>query len=376
MTRSHPFAHPAGLLAVVALFAWMTPAAARAQVRDGAHLFSPAAVTSANAAIADLQRRHNKGLVVESIASVSAAHMDAAKRDPAAYFKESTADRMRTLGVNGVYVLVCMDPRYVDVRPGKETFSRGDFGAADVKRLGDTLKTDLRGGNNDQALQDAVDDVGRAYTANIQGGPPPSNARGSSPAVEGGAAVPSRSTTPTPSVPGNPSGGFRMFGLGGLICAVIGLFIIFSLVKRLFGNRSGGGGNFGGGGMAGGPNYPTGGPNYGSGPMNPGGGNRGGGFGSGLLGGLLGGAAGGYVENKFEHRNDPAGGQSAGFPTGGGGADPTSGGGGFGGGGFDSGPSDAGQAADFSGGGDFGGGGDSGGGGDAGGGGDSGGGSF
>ncbi len=365
----------ATLAAAVAPLLWLA-SAAHAQVHDEAHLLSPDAVTSANSAIQQMQQAHNKGLVYETIPKVSDENMAAAKADQAAYFKASTTNRMEKLQVNGVYVLVCMDPKYVEVRGGRETMARGDFTAADIARLSTQLKADLRGGNNDQALSDAVDTVNRAYGANITGSAPAAAAgRSAAPAPSYSSSTPA--PTPTPAASSGGMGMLGKFGLGGLLCAVVGVVIIFSLIKSAFGRRGGG---YGGGVMNQGGTYPTGGPvggpGYGGGTNMGGYGgvpqSRGSGFGGGLLGGLLGGAVGGAAVDHFEHRGDAA-------PSAGGGAlgGGDAGGGSFGGGGggFDSGPSDAGQASDVTGGGDFGGGG---GGGDAGGGGggDAGGGSF
>ena len=364
---------PLSLLAAVAVPLLLLAATAHAQVRDGAHLFSPSAASGADSAIQQMQQQHNKGLIVETIPKVSDENMAAAKANPGEYFKDATTRRMETLKVNGVYVLVCMDPKHVEVRAGKNTFARGDFTAGDIARLTSTLQGDLHSGNMDQALQDAVDGVNRSYGANIGGGSSPAAEPGTTGAATPSRSVPSGTPDRSSSGPG-VLGGLGKFSLGGLLCVGIGLVIVFSLVKRMFAGRTGGGGFGGGGNMtAGGPNYPTGGPaNYGpgyGGPTNMGGG--GGGMGRGFLGGLLGGAVGGYAADKFEHRGDPSTPAAGGGDAGGGGF-----GGGGGGGGFDAGPSDAGQAADFAGGGDFGGGGGGGDAGGGGGGGDAGGGGF
>ncbi len=370
MTPMH-FRSAAGLAVALALTAAQT---ARAEVHDNANLFSPAAVSAANDATQQMMQRHGRGLVIETFPSVPAADRAAVEQDKAGYFKRMTTERGRATGVDGVYVLICMDPRFVDLRPGKLTEQHGDFTTADVQRVSAQLKKDLGANNDDQALSDTVAGVEQAYTTNITGGRPAAGAMARQPSAGTGMAAPMPSTPQSNAPMSAPSGGFGMgkgIGLGGLICVGLGLFIIFSLVRKMF-NRGGGpgvGGGFGGGG--GGPNYPTGGPTYGGGAnygpgqqagmggMMGGGGQRSG-FGSGLLGGLLGGAVGGVAADRFEHRNDPAGGGA----VGGGGGDVGAGGFGGGGGspGFDAGPSDAGQLSDNSGGGgDFGGGGGGGG---------------
>jgi hypothetical protein len=377
MNSSHRLAPLAGWLAAVAVALCLIPAGARADVHDNAHLFTQAAVDAANATTGQFEQKYKKQFVIETFASAPADGRAALEQDKAGFFKSWMSGRAKDLKVNGVYALICMDPKYVEAGAGTETREKGIFTKADLDRLREELQTNLKAQQYDAALAGAVDLVDRTYTANIPGSvAAPSGMTPSNGAQSNG--------FPTPSMPSNDPGSIgkgSSMGIGALLCVAVGLVIIFSLVRSIFRRNQTGG--FGGGGFnaGGGPNYPTGGPNYGpgygqggfgGGMGGGGGGGGGGGIGRGFLGGLLGGAVGGYAADKFEHRNDPN-------PSGGaniGGGDAGSSGGGFGGGGgtFDSGPSDAGSGfGDAASGGDFGGGGgDSGGGG--GGGGDSGGG--
>jgi uncharacterized membrane protein YgcG len=328
-----------------------------ADVRDNAQIFSQQAVDDANRDMQNIQRTHNKQLVVETFPAVPDDQRDAQTQDPKAFFKNWMVSRAKDLKVNGVYVLICMDPKHLEVGAGKNTMARGDFTAADVDGLRQQMQGALHEKDYDKALSGAVEYVDRAFTQNIQSGNS-SNAGNSVP----------QTYTPFPqsASPGiSPGAGLS---IGSVICFAIAVVIIISLVRSIF---RGGSSGFGGGGY-----YPPGnqgmGGNYGGGMGGYGGGFGGGyggggsGFGRGFLGGLLGGALGGYAENKFEGRGNQG---NTGFF--GGGSSGGNFGGGGGGGSFDSGPSDAGQG--FGGGasgGDFGssgGGGDSGGGGGGGG---------
>ncbi len=382
MNRSHPLARLPHWLAVAAVALWLAPVAARGQVHDNAHLFGQSAVDDANTVMGRMEQQDKKQFVVETFPAVPDAQRAALQQQGnGPFFHEWMAARAKDLKVNGVYALICMDPKFIEVGAGRETKQRGIFTQADLDRLREQMQGSLKAQQYDATLSGAVDMVQRAYTANIPGAKPlgeaaerdtdfhRANAPSAMPAAAPSAMPPAGPSRSVPGLPGSTtpahSGGFGL-GLGSLICLGVAALILVSLARRVFsggGNRQGG---FGGGTMGGGgPNYPTGGPSYGAG-QGPGYGGPaaggGGGFGKGILGGLLGGAVGGYAADKFDHRND--GGASA--STGGGGG---SSGGGFGGGGgvADSGPSDAGAGfGDSSSGGDFGGGG---GGGDAGGGG-------
>jgi hypothetical protein len=350
-------------LVVVLAAVLLLPAALRADVHDNASIFSPAAVDKANTDLAAMHRRHNKDLVIETFASVPDDQKSKLQSDGKdAFFASWLSARAKELSVNGVYVLICMDPKHVQVAAGKETRARGDFTENDVKSLREHLQKSLGAKQYDQALGDAVEDVDRAYTANIAGQGPPSRA-GQTPNYN------SNNGGNYPAIPNYSPTHSTGFGtMASLICLAVGVIIIVSIIRSIFRGQSGGGyggSGFGGGGYGG--NYPPPQAGYGSGPGYGSGG--GSGFGRGFLGGLLGGALGGYAENRFEGRNDAPSNPSSQPGWG-----DTSGGGGGGGGSFDAGPSDAGGGFDSGGsGGDFGGGG---GGGDSGGGGGSSGGDF
>ena len=379
MRQSHSPARLAGAFALaIALACWLLPTTARAQVHDDAHLFGQQAVADANTVMGRMEQQDKKQFVLETFPAVpDAQKAELQQKGDKTFFHDWMAGRAKDLKVNGVYALICMDPKYVEVGAGKETKARGIFTQADLDGLRQQLQTNLKAQQNDAALTGAVDLVQRAYTANIPGARPLGEASERDTTFRN-ESTPARSNSNGPAgLPSLPGNGGRstssgLFGIGPLICVGIGVLILFGLFRSLF-NRGTPTGGFGGGGGgmmgSGGANYPTGGPTYGGNPGfggNPGmGGSGGSGFGKGFLGGLLGGAVGGYAADRFEHRNDP--GSSAGL---GGGGDGGSSGGSFGGGGgsFDSGPSDAGAGfGDSSSGGDFsgggGGGGDSGGGG-------------
>ncbi len=328
------------------------PAMVHADVKDNAAIFSKSAVDQANDAMTKLKQTHNKELVIETFAAVPDGQpvpTDAAEKK--GFFDKWAVSRGQERKVNGVYVLICMNPTHLEVKVGKNTLSRGDFTQADADTLRKQLQTSLHDKQYDQGLADAVENVDRAYTANINGAAPGATPMQQQPARTGG------NTSPLPG--GRSSSGGMGLGLGSLLCLGVAAVVIFSIIRAIFRGRSGGGYGGGPGGM-----MPPGGQNMGQGyGQGYGGaaGGGGGGFGRGILGGLLGGALGGYAENRFEHRNDPSGSGSSQAGWGDSSANAAGGGGSF-----DSGPSDAGQMGDAGSGGDFGssgggGGGDSGG---------------
>ena len=344
---------------------------ARAAVFDNAGIFSSDAVDQANTAMSAMLKAHNKTLDVETFKAVPSDQQSQVATDKARFFHDWMVKQAVAHKANGVFALVCLDPRFVEVGVGHGTQQSGDFTTADVNRVRDDMQQAFHAGNYDQGLKAATDDVNRAFTANINGSggaksgdvapmaAPASNVNGTSQSnmpADGGTSTSSSSSSAAPASTGSGFG-FGKLGIGALVCVGVAILLIISLVRSLFHRNTGGGYAV----PPRGGNYPAGGPGYGnSGPGNPGygagGASGGGGFGRGILGGLLGGAVGGYAADKFEHRNEPGGGAAGGAAGGGAPTFPESGGGG--GSSFDPGPSDAGQGfGDMSSGGDFGGGG-------------------
>jgi uncharacterized membrane protein YgcG len=342
------------MFSLIALLAMSLANVAKADVRDNAKIFSQQAVDDANRDMKQMEKRHGKQLVIETFASVPDDQKAEAEADKKAFFKKWMAERAKELKVNGVYLLICMDPKYLEVGAGTNTVKRGDFTDDDIDALRTQMQADLKSKDYDKALSNAVDSVEQTYSNNIKTPAPRNSIYRDSEYSHGNTPI-YPSATFTPRSNNNP-----LAGLGTFICLAVGVVIIFSLIKSIFRGNSGGfgGGGYGGGYTPGNQGYGQGyggGPGYGGGFGGGGfGGGGGGGFGRGFLGGLLGGAIGGYAADKFDHRNDQG---NTGF-FGGGGTDTSGGSFDSGGGGtssFDSGPSDAGQGfGDNSSGGDFG----------------------
>jgi hypothetical protein len=284
---------------------------------DDAHIFSSGAVAQAQQVIDQIRSTHQKDLNVESIASVPADQQDALKaQGKAVFFEQWARERAKAMGTNGVYVLICMDPRHLQVEVGNRTETR-EFTAADRDGLRNQLISDFKAQNYDAGLTDAANFVLERMDSNTRRSGVPNN-----PGMEFGQNSP---------LYGQRNGSGEGTHFGAWIC--LGIVVLFLVM--IFRRSGGGSGGYG--------------PNY---PVNPGGqmgwGGGGGGFGRGLLGGILGGALGSWGYDRFSRGS--GWGDSSFF-----GQDNTTSGGGFSG--------SSGTDSSFSGsGGDFGGG-DSGGGG-------------
>ena len=276
--------------------------------------------------------------------------------------------RARAAHVNGIYVLICKKPPYIEPAVGNKTHEL--FSDDDRDHLGKILIDRFHAKQYDDGLLEAVRYVQSTLNRNDssrEAVPPPAGQRGPDTWSPYGGRRPAAGM-----------GGLSM-GLGGCLCVglvVVGVLALGAMaVSALFRSFGRGPGGYGPG--------PGGYGGYGPGPggYGPGGyGGQGGGFLSSILGGLFGGAAGSWAYDRFfgGHSSPNQGSWQTpndAPPSSAPASDDTSytagGGGDFGGG--DSGGGDAGGGGDFgggdAGGGDGGGGGDFGGGGDAGGGG-------
>jgi len=93
--------------------------AARAQVHDGAKLFKPEAIEKADQQIKHIRERYGRGLVIET---VSAVPPDRAKRynlkdagQRKECFEDWANERIRAERLNGISVLICLEPRHIQV---------------------------------------------------------------------------------------------------------------------------------------------------------------------------------------------------------------------------------------------------------------------
>lgn len=338
-------------------------ALATSGVHDQAHYFSDSAISQAEEIIRQVNHRHNKDVLFETLPSVPEdLRSELEVKGKEKFFEDWADQRFRQQGVNGVYVLVCKDPSHLEAAVGSNT-AQHLFTIDDRTRLVRGMVDYFKKKDFDGGLLHGVQFIEKQMDAH-------------EPNRNAGAAQ-SKSTPPAvyPPVQGPGNGNVRTgWGIGGIACLIIGVILFIILIRGIFGRSGsryyGGPGGYGppGGSYPPGGYPPPGGYGYG-------GYGGGGGFGRGFLGGLLGGALGGWAVNKWEQNQQggflpPASGQdySSGVDT-----SASSSGGDFGSsddasaGGGDFGSSDSGGGSDFGGGGDFsGGGGDFGGGGDSG----------
>lgn len=251
-----------------------------AQVRDNTGMFSSQAMQQANADIEQIRRQYGKDVVVEVFGQIPQEMRDEYQTvGQQQFFNAWMRQRARELGVNGVYVLVCRNPSFLEVGVGQET-AKGAFTTQDRNQLASLMLGQFRNGQFDQGLVSGVDFVQQKMQANVgrSGGQP-------------------QYLYQSPGESGQTrTGGRSWLWIGLLVLGV--LAVIWMMRKRRAAAHPAYGG--GAGGYQGPGGYAS--RGYGGYPQQGGYGyppQQGGGMGRGLLGGLLGGAAGGWLYDRF-----------------------------------------------------------------------------
>jgi uncharacterized membrane protein YgcG len=105
------------------LAAWLVLAARAAavapEIRDEGKFFSPEAVKRANEQIRDIFGKHGKDLLIETFPSVPPDQLEKVKamnaKEKTEYFHNKAVDRCKQRVVNGVYIIITREPKYLYV---------------------------------------------------------------------------------------------------------------------------------------------------------------------------------------------------------------------------------------------------------------------
>jgi uncharacterized protein len=143
-------------------------------VQDEAELFKLETVEKAQGQIREIRETLHLDLFVETVKSVPEKDRKRVRNmysyQVTRYFAAWAKERAATAGVDGVYILICTEPRNVQVVVWPESRDKC-FPRKDREQLRAQLATQLRN-NPDRALLDAVDQVGAALRANHPTEPP------------------------------------------------------------------------------------------------------------------------------------------------------------------------------------------------------------
>jgi uncharacterized membrane protein YgcG len=147
-----------GFVLVVAL-AWAGHVAAVApEVKDDGKFFSAEAIKKANVELRAIARLYERDLLIETFASVPADQAEKVKamsrEERVKFFHQWATDRAETAVVNGIYVLICKEPSYIQVEVTQK--ARSVFDNKARNKLRDVLVDEFRDLHYDQGLLSAV----------------------------------------------------------------------------------------------------------------------------------------------------------------------------------------------------------------------------
>jgi uncharacterized membrane protein YgcG len=141
------------------LWAWNAALAAVApEVRDDAKMFSPAALKKADEGIRKIFVDHDRDLLIETFASVPTEELEKVKAmdksEKTTYFTRWAKERVSQRAVNGVYVLICKEPRFV--RAGVVEKMPHQFPKGFNEVVEETLIKEFKDGHFDEGLDHVV----------------------------------------------------------------------------------------------------------------------------------------------------------------------------------------------------------------------------
>jgi hypothetical protein len=157
MTPLHRWA----FVLAIAAGGWLLTAHALAvapEVRDDGKFFSAEAVKKADERIAEIYRKYGRDLLIETYATVPAADLDKVKamdaKQRGEYSLAWAKERAHRRAVNGVYILICKEPRIL--RIGVEERMPHKFAEGTQAEIENALKKELTDGHFDQVLDQAI----------------------------------------------------------------------------------------------------------------------------------------------------------------------------------------------------------------------------
>jgi uncharacterized membrane protein YgcG len=158
-------------IALCLALAFASPAfAVVPEVQDRAGLFKPETIAKADDVLAEIGKKHNKDLLIETYPTVPPDKVEAVKAmdksGRAKFFQEWANSRARRRRVNGIYVLITKEPGHIQVEVGHET-EKAAFTTKDADRLRDILIDAFQKKEYDRGLLEAVQFVEKTLDDNM-----------------------------------------------------------------------------------------------------------------------------------------------------------------------------------------------------------------
>jgi uncharacterized membrane protein YgcG len=126
------------------------------QVWDEAHFFKPETVVQVDQILAEIHEKFHKDLMIETFASIPDDFKQKYQQDgKEKFFKNWANSEGAALQLNGMIILVCGDPRHVQIELGMATRQKA-FAEADRDQLVQNITAAFRGNEFDKGIVDAA----------------------------------------------------------------------------------------------------------------------------------------------------------------------------------------------------------------------------
>ena len=145
------------------------------QVWDQAHFFKAQTITQVDQILADIHEKYHKDLMIETFASIPDDFKQKFQQDgKEQFFKNWALSEGRSLELNGLIVLICGEPRHVQIELGLATRQKA-FTEADRDELLHIITTAFKGKEFDKGIVDAAEFVRDRMDKNLAAGNPPAS---------------------------------------------------------------------------------------------------------------------------------------------------------------------------------------------------------
>jgi uncharacterized membrane protein YgcG len=140
------------VIAVLAVLLARPLSAGIHQVWDEAHFFKPETIVQVDQMLAGIHEKFHKDLMIETFASIPDDFKQKYQQDgKEKFFENWAASEGASLQLNGLIILVCGDPRHIQIELGKATRQKA-FTEADRDELLRILTASFRSNDFDKGM--------------------------------------------------------------------------------------------------------------------------------------------------------------------------------------------------------------------------------
>jgi len=135
------------------------------EIKDGAKFFKTETVEKANKKIKELYQKYKKDVVIETLASVPTELEKKFKDDGREkFFTTYALDRIKALGVNGIYILLVKKPGRLQIEMDSDT-RKTAFKNTDRNKVREAMIKGLKDEKYDDALTNGLEGIETALKA-------------------------------------------------------------------------------------------------------------------------------------------------------------------------------------------------------------------